>query len=77
MDACASETKIVRTDIDSRRSGDTTFEREVNNVVVGVGVTKKTHEDTVNKGRLLFRHAEDVRMTSRQIHNMMKRWKNE
>ena len=77
MNICASEAKIAKRDINFRRSGDTTFEREVNNVVVGVNVTKKTHEDTVNKGRLLFRHAEDVRMTSRQIHNMMKRWKNE
>lgn len=42
MNICASEARIARTDVDSRRSGDTTFKREVSSVVVGVNVNKHT-----------------------------------
>jgi len=47
VNTCASAAKIARTDVDSRRSGDTSFEREVSNVVVGVNV----HTDIQRKIR--------------------------
>ena len=51
MDTCASAAKIARTDVDSRKSGDTTFEREVSSVVVKmeVDVDKDTEQDTLEK----------------------------
>ena len=50
VNICASEAKIARTDVDSRRSRDTTFEREVSNVVVGVNVNKNTSSKTLERG---------------------------
>ena len=55
MNTCARAAKIVRTDVNSRRSADMTFDREVRTVVVKVNANDDTEEDTVNKGRLISR----------------------
>jgi len=51
VDACASAIKIARTDVASKRSGDTTFEREVSNVVMGVNVNKSTQRKNGEQGK--------------------------